>query len=290
MALRPTTPVGLWSLWDMPMKLGHYVMLLDDLRGTEATFKAVNQPDVVLDDQSKNDVRDLFAAIQAVGRSGVLERSTVAADCGLAETEDDTCTYRDVAIRLRHTVESFSHDANQRVFWLIHGGKAKYFNRSFGKEVNAAFPDVIWEVREASSCYALARNTACVFHLMRSVELGMRALAVAVGVTPTKIPLEYQEWNNLIEQIESHAKAIDSWGRGPEVTNARQFFKRIIADLYSFKDDVRNVTMHTRRKPYDSPGALSVRNRVKEWFEILATKVRQDAASGAAIDRSLFAP
>jgi hypothetical protein len=30
---------------------------------------------------------------------------------------------------------------------------------------------------------------------MRSVELGVPALAVAVGVTPTKIPLEYQEWN-----------------------------------------------------------------------------------------------
>ena len=279
-----------WSLGDMLIRLGFYIFLLDDIRGTGAAIEGNSDIDAALDTESKKHVEELYGGIRHFGRQGGFEMMAVDAENGLAELDDEHCTYRTVATRLKHVEQGFTHEANQRSFWLIHASKLKFFDASFGKDVEAAFPDASWEIREAGSCYAVGRNTACVFHLMRGVEHGMRALAVAVGVTSTKIPLEYQEWNALIGQIESRAKAVDAWGTGAELTNARRFFKRIIADLYSFKDDVRNVTMHTRQKPYDSPGALRVRNRAKEWFQILATKASQDMPIGALLDRSLFLP
>ena len=131
-------------------------------------------------------------------------------------------------------------------------------------------------------------NTAAVFHVMRAVEHGLRALAVAVDVNPGKLPLEYQEWNELIDQVKKKSSAVDQWGKSAELTNARQWFHRVIGDLYSFKDDVRNVTMHTR-KSYNSNEAMGVHDRAREWFQVLASKV-SDGMRGTLIEKSRFTP
>jgi hypothetical protein len=54
----------------------------------------------------------------------------------------------------------------------------------------------------------------------------------------------------------------------------------------AFKDETRNVTTHARKGFYDFPGALSVRNRVKEFFRRLPGKVSQDGPT--VLDESLF--
>lgn len=124
---------------------------------------------------------------------------------------------------------------------------------------------------------------------MRAVEVGMRTLSEAVGVPVQTMPIEYQDWHIVIQNIEAASKGVEAWGQCPERTNARQFFKRVIADMHAFKDDTRNVLFHTRNKPYDSPGAISVRNRVQEWFDLLASKMEPGMSSGALLDRSRFA-
>src|SRR5258708_27661332 len=183
----------------------------------------------------------------------------------------------------------FLADCDGRLVEVIKPDNTKYYDAGFGHEVNHKFKEATREIAEAGTCYALGGNTASVFHLMRGVEHGLRALTRAVGVTAPKIPLNYQEWNCLIEQIESRSDAaISTWGKGAETTNARQFFHRIVPELYLFKADVRNVTMHTRQS-YDAPGALSVRNRASEWFAVLATRVSENTTD-SILEKHLFAP
>jgi hypothetical protein len=125
---------------------------------------------------------------------------------------------------------------------------------------------------------------------MRAVEHGLRAFAVAVGTPVGKLPFDYESWENLINDANKEwVKTVDTWGKSAEQINARRFFKRIVADLTAFKDDVRNVTMHTRGD-YDANGAMSVRNRVDEWFVVLASKSHDNMTLGELLDRSLFAP
>lgn len=50
-------------------------------------------------------------------------------------------------------------------------------------DVTAKFPSISLEAEEASKCYALGRSTACVFHLMRILELGLNSLAHSLGVS-----------------------------------------------------------------------------------------------------------
>ncbi len=161
-------------------------------------------------------------------------------------------------------------------------------DKLFGNDVFDAFESARADIREGGNCLAVECNTAAVFHFMRAVEHGMHALAIGVGVVPnTKFPLEYQEWQNVIDQIKSKSNVIDAWGKSAEQINARRFFNKIIADLFSFKDDVRNVTMHARDF-YDGPASLSVKIRCEEWFKTLATKVNEGIAPGSVLDRKLF--
>jgi hypothetical protein len=167
-----------------------------------------------------------------------------------------------------------------------------FVGAGFSHDVNTKFPDASTEIMEAQTCYALGRHTASVFHLMRAVEHGLRALVVAVGVTPGKVPLAYEEWNTLIEQLEKAWKAIEGgppqgWGKSAELTHAREFFNPIVADLHAIKDAVRNVTMHTRGS-YDEESALAIRNKVADWFRVLATKVEQQSKPASLLDRALF--
>ncbi len=192
-------------------------------------------------------------------------------------------------LRVEDIWRDFQSDCDDRFVEIIPADRGQFYDKGFGHEVDPTFPDATLEIKEAGTCYALGRHTASVFHLMRAVEHGLRALSVAVGVPCNKLPLEYQEWNTLIDGVQKHsANVIDTWGKSAELTNARQFFKRIISDLQAFKDDVRNVTMHTRAN-YDAPGALSVRNKTKDWFVVLATKVAEDQTE-SILDRSLFKP
>jgi hypothetical protein len=203
----------------------------------------------------------------------------------------------------RHTLESFQAGA----FFYLPADQAQWHTgliaetsfpndvprwkrREIDPKVRTAFGSAIPDLELAGNCYATENDTASVFHLMRAVEHGLRALAVAVGNPVGILPFDYQEWQQLIDQADKQWKAsVDTWGKSAEQTNARAFFKRVVADLHAFKDEVRNVTLHTRGS-YDAPGTLSVRNRVDAWFVVLATKVTDTMAHGALLDRSLFTP
>ena len=161
-------------------------------------------------------------------------------------------------------------------------------DKLLGDQVSKAFPSASEELREAGNCLAVECHTAAVFHLMRAVEHGLRALAQAAAMdSDGAIPLDYENWQNIIDRIETSWKeATKQWKRSAELINARRFFNRIVGDLIAFKDDVRNVTMHTR-KSYNRHEALGVLNRVDGWFKMLAARVKE-GMQGNLLERSRF--
>ena len=216
------------------------------------------------------------------------EFPATAATCDHALREIDTITIGSWRQRGKELRENFEYDSRDRCAWTFSRKAGEMYGTGFSDAIDAAFPSAKTEIHEGRRCYALNRHTACVFHMMRAAEHALRVTVKAVGVSSTAVPLEYQQWQNLIEQLESRIKPIDNW-RQPSKANAQAFFSRIIADFYSFKDDIRNVTMHTRTGgTYDEPGALSVMNRVQECFERLATRIDENK-SGNLLDPSLFA-
>lgn len=58
----------------------------------------------------------------------------------------------------------------------------------FGKEVCDKFPSAAFDIAEAGRCLALERSTACVFHLMRVVEVAIKVVSAFLGVDEPKSP------------------------------------------------------------------------------------------------------
>jgi hypothetical protein len=85
-------------------------------------------------------------------------------------------------------------------------------------------------------------------------------------------PLEWAEWENVIDGIESKAKAATSlMSRGPARDAARAFYTGAVAQLRAFKE-TRNNLMHMRGK-FDELDAQRAINQVRDFMNGLSVKI-----------------
>lgn len=195
--------------------------------------------------------------------------------------------------RLHELEENFILEAAECLLMVVGADKKQFNARDFGPVIREAFPSASREIREAHFCLMLERHTACVFHLMRAAEYGLRAYARSLGVKVSDLEMEHKQWGQILELAEAAGndfiKNITPKGKPtnrPATEAARVFIKPLLADFVSFKDEIRNIVFHTRKGgTYDEAGALSVRNRVLHCFTVLATHVRED---GKRLKKSVF--
>jgi hypothetical protein len=157
-------------------------------------------------------------------------------------------SYGELAIELKPLLEAFEADLRKEYFYHYPQRKALPLMMIPGEWSGAlsSFPSIKSEVDAGIDCYALEHNEACIFHMMRAAEIGMRALARERQVTFPKHPLEWAEWENIIDQIESKAKVVTTgMSRGLERDAARAFYTAAVAQLRAFKE-TRNAIMHMR--------------------------------------------
>jgi hypothetical protein len=117
----------------------------------------------------------------------------------------------------------------------------------FGTEFEAKFAtDGAFELDEAAKCLALERSTACVFHLMRLMEISVRAVARCLGI-PDPIQPADRSWGAVLTKVRNgiNAKwptvAVRSSGEG-------ETFDALYASLDAVKNPWRNSTMHPANK------------------------------------------
>lgn len=196
----------------------------------------------------------------------------------IEEFEEDIHPLR-CTVCIREVRDLIEHDLQSIYFESIAPSKAAHYSTGFSERIDQGFPSAKEDIREAGSCFALNRHTACAFHLIRALEVALRAFARCSGVKMTSktIPLEYQDWYNIIESIESKSKTVyGDLPRGPVKGNALAFFHACIADLNFFKDAVRNILVHNRRGLYNEPEAASLMLRAREFFDRIVPLVSED--------------
>jgi len=133
-------------------------------------------------------------------------------------------------------------------------------------------PSARQDFLSALHCYILEENTACVFHLMRVAEHGLRVLAKERRVTIPKKPLEWAQWQDIISKIKKSSDALAGWRAGPVKDQALEFYRGAQGLFEAFKDTYRNNVMHSR-KTYDEHAAASVLVHVREFMTILASHI-----------------
>src|SRR5437016_12047956 len=80
------------------------------------------------------------------------------------------------------------------------------------------------DIKDAGNCYALDLNTACIMLLMRVAEKGLRVLAREQRVK-FPIPLELQEWHNVIVAIEKKVDKFEAWPRCAGKKEVLEFYR-----------------------------------------------------------------
>ena len=99
-----------------------------------------------------------------------------------------------------------------------------------------AFPHSSKELTRAGNCFAVSEFTACVFHAMRSVELGLDAVRLNLGMPARDI--NERSWGNICNDIKGGiAGKGKSWAK-------QDAYTAIHATLVAVKDAWRNQTMH----------------------------------------------
>lgn len=179
--------------------------------------------------------------------------------------QQDNC-----GILFRHLLEVVSRvrdDCRGRIYFQIAPENAKLLETDtdhFGSEVRKAFGDTVEDIAEAASCLALERSTACVFHLMRALEVAAAAVADKIGATVTDVHGRGLGWGviagNMKTKIDKMPKGSDEQTKWYRV----QSFLEVVNRAW------RAPTAHPK-KTYTPEEARKVFEATKAFMQELAT-------------------
>jgi hypothetical protein len=175
----------------------------------------------------------------------------------------------------RSTLESFStafqQELHRQLFVYVESDKAKAFrsvddairDAPFGLDTWQAFPHALRDMALAGNCFAFGFYDACVFHLMRVLEKGLSAIATVFAV-----PFQFENWNTVIQQLESKIRKIDP-AAGPDWRTKQKFYSEAACEFMFFKAAWRNHVMHGRDE-YDEERAKNIYDHVGVFMRHLA--------------------
>jgi hypothetical protein len=163
--------------------------------------------------------------------------------------------------------ERIADEMALHLFLYVPPERAKFYEPGkpiFGTDIADKFPSAIFDIEEAGKCLALGRGTACVFHLMRVMEVCLRSLAKGLNIPYAP------SWESYLRQIETnitekHKKKSRAWKR------EEPFYRDSGGDLQMVKIAWRNPTMHIVRV-YTPEEAEDVFRAVRTFMQRLATK------------------
>lgn len=157
---------------------------------------------------------------------------------------------------------------------LFHGMEAKILTTNeppFGDTVADRFPSTNYDAQEAIYCLVGLRNTACVFHLMRVMEVALEAIGKVAGVQILR--REDRSWGNMLTEIDkklaANKKSVDQ-----DWIKRRGLLEMAYPAIEAAKRAWRDPTMHVEKKYtqeeakriflYVSPFMLDLSNRINE--------------------------
>lgn len=131
-------------------------------------------------------------------------------------------------------------EANTKVAMILPPDKLHLYSQIdpiFGSDVRSKYPSAIYDIDEAAKCLALGRSTAAVFHLMRVMEVALKAISKCLGLSTPNNP----NWSNWLRPIRTEGERRNALpGKWIEFQDFQDWWQRIDA----IKDAQRNQTMH----------------------------------------------
>ena len=183
----------------------------------------------------------------------------------------------DRSIRREMKLHLFMYIPADRAEYYKPWGESKRKERGkegplFGNSVKSKFPSTDYDITETGNCFASGRYTACAFHLMRVLEIGLCLLAKTFSVNS-----DHSNWQTIIDQIEVKIKDIGKNQKKP--TNWKEdeeFYSQAISYLTIVKNAWRNYTMHVRAKYTEEESELMIKN-VRAFMQTLSKRLSEES-------------
>jgi hypothetical protein len=139
-----------------------------------------------------------------------------------------------------HLQSRIKDDLATQSFFHVKPEDVSFYGHSdlFGAAVAGKFKSAAQDIENAGNCLALGQATACVFHLMRAMEIAVRQLGKRLKVTITP----QSTWRQLTGQMDDKIKKM------PDATDVQKrkknSWEEARANLHHVGSVWRNNTMH----------------------------------------------
>lgn len=213
---------------------------------------------------------ELESELADVALSPVVRRSSERAISRLRTDGSLTVSQAEIIFQAIHN--DVISDLTTSSFLMIQAEKKRLYDAPeplFGAEVANRFVNANSDIAAAGRCLALDEWTAAVFHLMRVLEIGLRAVAAKIEV-PMNSSVDLENWKNIIDQIEKRIRDFEQMPKSQSKSETLQFYSQSAANFRYFKDAWRNHVSHSRAT-YDERAAMNVWNHVRQFMTDLAT-------------------
>jgi hypothetical protein len=271
------------SLWDIVNRfhVADFAVLIEKLTSLEtscAQFSKRGEGGAVVGAVNE-DLKVIVESARSFCASvGFEETESTAHILGLRLSSSDHVNVSHVESEARNLRESLIRESWFRVFIVTDKDLAGYVDNEvlFGRDVYESFPSARADIREAGNCLATGCRTATVFHLMRAAEYGLRSLARDRRIQLPKkgLIVELATWEEIIKELEHAETAIQGYPRTTAREAQFKFYHGAMMQFRAFKNKFRNCVMHTR-DTYDAHQARSAFERVREFMQILASRISE---------------
>jgi hypothetical protein len=134
-----------------------------------------------------------------------------------------------------------SDELSTHFIFMIPANRERFYKPPkpiFGECIASLLPELDEDISEAGKCFALSRYTACVFHLMRIMELCVQKFGDKLGVSLAG----EKTWQVILDSVRAELKRKYPSHSDPD----RIIYEGIISHLESVKIAWRNPTMHPK--------------------------------------------
>lgn len=277
---RLLAPGELVSLWDvLETHAYNFIQLRDSLaRLTELCESIREMPQSVTDPQLAESIKhhvekfaevlgNVLVQLQAMCdmlplRVSLLRAERIRSTCARGLDSEDL---EQLPGAVRDLVALIADELREIRFLYVPARRAEYWSETplFSKKVQRHCRRAVDDMMEAGKCLAVDRSTACVFHLMRVVEVGAKRLATkTLGLTLShKATL-----GTIITLIGREVAKMPT--TTPKEMERKEEFSKMADHLNHIKDGWRNKTMHPGLR-YDGEQAMLMFKNVCEFMQLL---------------------
>jgi hypothetical protein len=194
----------------------------------------------------------------------------------LLQRSNDAAPLSEMAILLRELNNNLLTELSDAWFLMIPADRRFVYEQPhpiFGANTHQAFPGARRDIAAAGRCYALDEWTACVVHLMRALEHGLRWLAKRVGLKPEDV--EKENWKKVIDLIEKKIRELEQLPKGPTKSENVQFLSEAATQFRWFKDAWRNDAAHGNEY-YDEREGAPIFLHISDFFRHISVEAIKD--------------